>query len=305
VMKYQSVFKVLLPLIFGLALVAAGMGLFDQAPGHSYALTNFRGEQVTINGRGLYYWDTLSAAAQMQANDLITLVVGLPLLALGAWLAFRGSLRGQLLLTGTLGYFLYTYLSMCMLAAYNGLFLVYVALFGLSLYAFALSLMGVDVAALPGRFSARFPRGWVAGLLFLVGGFLLAAWLGRVVPELLNPQTPAALENATTRVMQAMVLALVAPLAVVGGVLLLRRQPWGYLLASVVVLKGLTLALAVSVMAINMTLAGVPDSLGFMAPFLVLTALNLVAGVVLLRNIQEITLKPQVVSLPQARTAAV
>jgi hypothetical protein len=54
-----------------------------------------------------------------------------------------------------------------------------------------------------------------------------------------------------------------------------------------------------------MTLAGVPDSLGFMAPFLVLTALNLVAGVVLLRNIQEITLKPQVVSLPQARTAAV
>src|SRR4029077_15965082 len=110
-------------------------------PGHSYALTNFRGEQVTINGRGLYYWDTLSAAAQMQANDLITLVVGLPLLALGAWLAFRDSLRGQVLLGGTLGYFLYTYLSMSMLAAYNGLFLAYVALFGLSLWAFALSLL--------------------------------------------------------------------------------------------------------------------------------------------------------------------
>jgi hypothetical protein len=292
-MKYQSVFKVLLPLIFVLALLAAGMGLFDQAPGHSYALTNFRGEQVTISGRGLYYWDTLSAAAQMQANDLITLVVGLPLLALGAWLALHGSLRGQLLLTGTLGFFLYTYLSMCMLAAYNGLFLVYVALFGLSLYAFALSLMSVDVAALPGHFSARFPRGWVAGLLFLVGGFLLAAWLGRVVPELLNPQTPAALENATTRVIQAMDLALVAPLAVVGGVLLLRRQPWGYLLASVAVLKGLTLALAVSAMAINMTLAGVPDSLGFMVPFLVLTSLNLAAGVVLLRSIQEPTLQPR------------
>ena len=115
---------------------------------------------MTINGRGLYYWDTLSAAVQMQANDLITLVVGLPLLALGAWLAFRGSLRGQRLLTGTLGFFLYTYLSLCMLAAYNGLFLVYVALFGLSMWAFALSLTGVDVAALPGHFAARFPRGY-------------------------------------------------------------------------------------------------------------------------------------------------
>ena len=32
-----------------------------------------------INGHGLYYYDTVSSVAQMQANDLITLVVGLPL----------------------------------------------------------------------------------------------------------------------------------------------------------------------------------------------------------------------------------
>jgi len=234
----------------------------------------------------LYYWDTLSSAAQVQANDLITLAVGLPLLGVAAWLAFRGSLRGQLLLAGTLAFFLYTYLSMCMLAAYNGLFLVYVALFWLSLWAFALSLMAVNVAELPQHFAARFPRGWVARLLFLVGGFLLMAWLGRVVPELLNPQTPAALENATSRVIQAMDLALVTPLAVVGGVLLLRRQPWGYRLAAVAVLKGLTMALAVSTMAINMALAGVPESLGLLVPFLVLTVLNLVGhpGMVLARR---------------------
>jgi len=226
--KYQSVLRWLIPFIFVLALFAAGMGLFDQTPGQPYALTSFRGEHVTINARGLYYWDTVSSAAQAQGNDLITLVVGLPLLAAGAWLAFRGSLRGQLLLTGTLAFFLYTYLSMCMLTAYNALFLVYVALFGLSLYAFALSLMAVDVAGLPRRFSARLPRGWIASLLFVVGGFLALAWLGRVAPELLNPQTPAALENATSRVIQAMDLALIVPLAVVGGVLLLRREPWGY-----------------------------------------------------------------------------
>lgn len=288
-MKYQSVLKWLIPLIFVLALFAAGMGLFYPAPGQPYALTSFRGEQVTINGQGLYFWDTVSSAAQMQGNDLITLVVGLPLLAVAAWLAFRGSLRGQLLLTGTLGFFLYTYMSMGMLTAYNGLFLAYVALFALSLYAFALSLMAVDVAELPRHFSPRFPRRSVAALLFAVGGFLALAWLGRVVPELLNPQTPAALENTTTRVIQAMDLALVAPLAVVGGVLLLRRHPWGYLLASVAVLKGLTLALAVSTMAINMALAGVPDSLAFMVPFLVLTALNLVAAVALLTNVKSLT----------------
>src|SRR5438045_9389824 len=58
-------------------------------------------------------------------------------------------------------------------------------------------------------------------------------------------EAPAALEN-TARVIQAMDLVLIAPLAVVGGFLLLRRQPWGYLLASVAVLKRLTMSLAVS-----------------------------------------------------------
>jgi hypothetical protein len=284
-MKNQSVLKWLIPVIFVLALFAAGMGLFYQTPGKSYALISFRGEHVTVNGHGLYFWDTVSSAAQQQGNDLITLVVGLPLLVVSSWLAFRGSLRGQLLLTGTLGFFLYTYMSMCMLTAYNGLFLVYVALFAVSLYAFALTFMAVDVAELPQHFSPGFPRGVVAGLLFLVGSFLLLAWVGRVVPELLNPQTPAALENTTSRVIQAMDLALVAPLALVGGVFLLRQRPWGYLLASVAVLKGLTMALAVSSMAVNMALLGVPDTIGILVPFLVLTGLNLVVGIVLLRNI--------------------
>ncbi len=284
-MKYQSALRWLIPLIGILALFASAKGLFYETPGQPYPLTSFRGEKVTINGHGLYYYDTVSSAAQMQGNDLITLVVGLPLLAVSAWLAFRGSLRGRLLLTGTLGFFLYTYMSMCMLTAYNALFLVYVALFTLGLYAFILSMLSFDLADLPQHFSARLPRGWIAVVLFMVGGFLFLAWIGRVVPELLQTQTPAALENTTTRVIQAMDLALIVPLAFLSGILLLRRSAWGYLLASVAVTKGLTMALAVSTMAINMSLKGVPESTAVMIPFLVLTLLNLVVAVVLIRNI--------------------
>ena len=76
----------------------------------SYPLTTFRGEQVTINARGSYYWDTVRTAAQMQANDLVTLALGLPLLAVSFFQPRRGSLRGRLLLTGTLGFTLYTYM---------------------------------------------------------------------------------------------------------------------------------------------------------------------------------------------------
>jgi hypothetical protein len=287
-MKNQSTLQWLIPPIFLLALFAASMGLFWQNPGEAYTYTNHRGETVTLNGRGLYVYDTLSTAAQMQGNDLITLVVGLPLLAISTWLAFKGSLRGRLLLTGTLGFFLYTYLSMSMLTAYNNLFLVYVTLFGLSLYAFILSMMSFDLARLPSHFSPRLPHGSIAALLFAVGGFLSLAWLGRIGSPLLNGTTPA-LENTTTLVIQAMDLALIMPLAFLAGVLLLRRNAWGYLLASVFVLKAATLGLGVSAMGINMALQGVPDSLAIVIPFLVITLLNLAATVALLKNITEET----------------
>ena len=197
----------------------------------------------------------------MQGNDLITLVVGLPLLVVSTWLAFRGSLRGRLLLTGTLGFFLYTYMSMSMLAAYNALFLVYVALFGLSLYAFILSMLSFDLTDLPRHFSARLPRGWIAGLLFFGRRLSCAGLAGAHRCRCLQGADPA-LENTTTLVIQAMDLVLIVPLACSAGVLLLRRSAWGYLLASVFVMKGITMGLAVSAMGINMALKGCPTAGG-------------------------------------------
>jgi hypothetical protein len=279
----NSALKWLIPLIFILALGAALAGIWP-GEGQPYQLTNFRGEEVAINARGLYYWDTVSMAAQQQGNDLVTLLVGLPLLAVSTWLTFRRSLRGRLLLTGTLGFFLYTYMSMSMLTAYNVLFLVYVALFSLSIYAFILSMLSFDLADLPHHFSAHLPRGWIAGLMFLVGGFLLLAWLGRIVPPLLQNQAPV-LENTTTLVIQAMDLGLIVPLAILSGILLLRRSPWGYLLTSVAMMKFLTMGLAVSTMSINMALKGVAENLGIMIPFLTITLLNLLMAMVLLKNI--------------------
>lgn len=282
-MNTISSLKWLVPLILVLSLVAAGAGVLP-GEGQPYPLTNFRGEQVTINARGLYYWDTVSSAAQTQANDLITLVLGLPLLALSFWLTLRGSLRGRLLLTGTLGFFLYTYMSMCFGTAYNRFFLVYVALFSLSLYAFILSMMSFDLKTLPQHFSKRLPRRGIAALFFFASAFLLMAWLGRIAPTLLQNQT-AALENTTSMFIQAMDLGMIVPLCILSGILLLRRSAWGYLLASVSMIKFLTLGLAVSVMGINMVRLGVPASPVELVIFPTITLVNAVMTVVLLKGI--------------------
>ena len=277
--------KWLVPLIFILALIAVLAGLWPAA-GSSYAITNFRGEQVTINARGLYYWDTLSAAAQMQANDLVVLLLGLPLLAVSFWLGLRGSLRGRLLLAGTLGFILYTYISMCFGAAYNALFLVYVALFGLSLYAFILTMLSFDLQTLPAHFSDKLPRGWMAGLLFFAAAFLSLAWLGRIAATF-QPGAIPALENTTSMFIQAMDLALIVPLCILAGILLLRRSAWGYLLASVGMLKFLSMGAAVSLMGFNIQRMGLPVSVVELFMFPAITLANLAMVLILLRNIRE------------------
>ena len=282
-MKTHTALKWLIPPILLLALVAAAAGLWP-GDGTSYALTTFRGEQVTINARGLYYWDTVSTAAQMQANDLVTLMLGLPLLVASFWLARRGSLRGRLLLTGTLGFFLYTYMSMCFGAAYNSFFLVYVALFGLSLYAFILSMMSFDLAALPARFSDRLPRRGIASVFFFTAAFLALAWLGRIAATFAPGAIPA-LENITSMFIQAMDLALIVPLCVLAAILLLRRSPWGYLLASVAVLKFVTMGLAVSLMGLNQARVGAPVSAVELVVFPIITLLNLALAVLLLKSV--------------------
>jgi hypothetical protein len=282
-MKYQNTLKWLIPLVFVLTLVATLAGLWP-AEGTPYPLTTFRGEQVTLNARGLYYWDTVSSAAQMQANDLVMLVFGLPLLAISFWLSLHNSLRGRLLLAGTLGFILYTYITMCFGAAYNPLFLVYVALFSLSLFALVLVMMSFDVASLPAHFSAQLPRGWIAALLFFAAGFLLLAWFGRIAATYPAGAIPA-LENTTSMFIQAMDLAIVVPLCVLSGILLLRRRPWGYLLASVGMLKFLILGTAVSVMGLNMLRVGVPVSAMELVIFPLIALANALMTGVLLKNI--------------------
>ena len=284
-MKYFSTLKWLIPLVFALTLLAALAGVWP-ATGTPYLLTNFRGEEVIINARGLYYWDTVSSAAQMQANDLVTLILGLPLLAISFWLTLRGSLRGRLLLAGTLGFILYTYITMSFGAQYNALFLVYVALFSLSLFAFVLVMMSFDIEELPAHFSENLPRGWIAGLLFFAAAFLSLAWLGRIAVTF-APDTLPALENTTSMFIQVMDLGIIVPVCVLSGILLLRRHPWGYLLASVGLTKFLTLGIAVSLMGLNMARVGVPVSAVELGVFPTIAIANLVMVTLLIRNIKD------------------
>src|SRR5512134_254020 len=174
-MKPNNIVIRLALLIIPLAVLAAGAGVFWQGSGEPYPFETLRGETVMIRGSGLYRYDTVNSSSQEIGTDVVTLLIGIPLLIAGIVLSRKGTLRGQLLLTGGLGYFLYTYGAMCFLTAFNPLFLVYVALFSLSLFGFILSMSNLDVDEVTRHISDGFPRRAIATYFIIVTVFLTLA----------------------------------------------------------------------------------------------------------------------------------
>src|SRR3954464_9950755 len=156
-------------LVAALAAVAAGVGLFRQGGSGPQSFTTLHGEVVRLYGRGLYRHDTLLLGAGNRGTDAVTLFLGIPLLVCAILLYRHGSLRGALLLTGMLAYILYVYASLALGAAYNESFLLSVALFSSSLFAFVRLLTSIDLAALPAHFSPRRPRRGVAAFMAVCG----------------------------------------------------------------------------------------------------------------------------------------
>jgi hypothetical protein len=244
-------------LIAVLAIVASGAGLFMN---------------------GLYKNDTKSGAAQEQGNDLVTLVLCVPLFAVSTYYAAKGSLRGRLVWTGMVFYFLYTYAMMSFMTAYNQLFLVYVAIYSISLYTFGASLVTLDVNLVK-QCLAGAPVRAAAAFMFLMGLTLTAMWLGTIVPPLLANETPALLETYTTMVIQAMDLGILVPLGLITGYLLLKRNAWGYALASVFLIKGATYGTAVLAMALFQVLNGIEVFVPFVLVLIALVALAIALNI--------------------------
>lgn len=286
-MKPNNIVIRLALLIIPLALLAAGAGVFWQGTGEPHPFETLRGETVMIRGHGLYRYDTVNSSSQELGQDIVTLLIGTPLLIAGIVLSRKGTLRGQLLLTGVLGYFLYTYASMCFLTAFNPFFLVYVALFSLSLFGFILSMKNLDVDEVASHIQDGFPRRAIATYFIIVAVFLTLAWLGLVASPSLTWTPPNGLESAITMVIQALDLGIIVPTAFITASLLIKKQAWGYALSSVMLLKILTMGAALISMIIVQFLAGVKIDPIVSIIFILISISGIIFGILALRNIRD------------------
>ena len=156
------------------------------------------------------------------SNDVVNLLIGLPILLGSMWLARRAKLIGLLLWPGALFFVLYNYIVYVFAMPLNVVFLLHLALVTLSLYTLIGLMAGIDGEAvqqrLAGSVPERFAGGIVAGLGLLFFLRAIAVMVGAIGSQTSIAETELAL----------LADFLTGPAWVIGGVLLWRRRQFGY-----------------------------------------------------------------------------
>lgn len=215
--------------------------------------------------------------AEARGWSAITLALAVPLGGLA--LARRGSLRGRLLLAGVLGYLVYTFLEFAVSPPFSALYLVYIATWAAALPALVGTLATLDLAVVADAFGARAPRLPVALFGFAFAAVLGLGWLRGIVDDTLAgafgyPQGAAAVSH----VVHALDLGMQVPLGLATGWLLLRREPAGFVVASLaMVMAGLMALSLVAMVGVASLTAGEP--LIGVAPFVVVAAIAVALAV--------------------------
>jgi hypothetical protein len=82
-------------------------------------------------------------------------------------------------------------------------------------------------------------------------------------------------------------LGIVVPLSIMSGILLMKKNNYGYLLSSVVIIKGVSLLTSLSFMIISLLLSGVSVNIIEIVLFGSLNIFTIICFLILLKNIKK------------------
>ncbi|MBB5180015.1 hypothetical protein HNQ44_001439 [Planomicrobium koreense] len=236
---------------------------------------------------GLYRDNELVVSA-WQGNDLVTLFVVVPMLLVSLFFSLRGAKKGRLFWMGSLWYMVYNYMFYLFGAAFNAFFLLYAALFVFSICTLVLALLQTDVQEFSRSFSEKLPYKTVSLFMLLFAALLGGMWIALSLSFVFTGQVHESITQTghPTAVVFAVDLTLLIPSMIVGGVLLWRKNRWGPVVGSVVLVKATAYGLALIIMtAMSYRNTAVIDP--FIPLWVALTLGCSIALVLLMRNIKR------------------
>lgn len=197
------------------------------------ALLSLSGSVIALTVGQIYAKLTPFFLPQALAQDVANLIVVSPVCLILVVLALRGSLRAYLLWLGVLMFTVYNYVLYTISIPFGALFLLWVGVFGLSIFALIGGVTAVNHHAVAKRFANQNAVMVVAWVLIVSALLFSLLWFSEDVPALMAGNTPKSLTDVDwlTNPVHVLDLGFFLPAAFLTGALLLKRQPLGYTLA--------------------------------------------------------------------------
>jgi len=253
------------------------------------AMLAIAGSVVGLTQPTIYARLTPVFLPQALAQDVANLAIASPAMLTLAALALRGSLRAYLLWLGVVTFTVYNYFIYTFSVPFGPLFLLWVAVLGLCIYAMIGGVAAANHQAVRERCTSRRPVQVVAWFLIVTAVFFAFLWLSEDIPALLvgrMPQTATDMALPTNPV-HILDLAFFLPAVVAIGIMLLRQRPLGYTVAPAMIVFLILTGVPILLTPVVQSLRGEVAAWGVVGPIGTLTGVLLAVLVWLMSSMRN------------------
>jgi hypothetical protein len=237
--------------------------------------------------KSIYARETPTWAVQALGQDATNIVVIVPTILVTAYLTgSKHSFKAFLVWIGAMITLAYTYAIACFDVHFNSLFLVYVAILGLSLYTLLGSLIRTDLKGLATRFSGR--RTGPVSIFLIILAFLIGfLWLSEDVPAILAGTIPQTVTQNVlpTNPVHVLDLALTLPGMLATGILLWRKSVIGFVAAVPLIVFSVLTGLVIIASIVASIIQGVSTNITFAIFVAIIAFVSLIMGILFLQEI--------------------
>jgi hypothetical protein len=237
--------------------------------------------------KSLYARETMSWTVQAYGQDIANIVAAAALF-IAVYFVSKGSVKAFLVWIGVVIALIYPYIIYAFAIHFNSLFLVYVAIVGLSFYTLVGSLMHLHLDNLQPSFAATTKARPVSVFLLLVAVLFALLWLSEDIPALLIGKIPQTVMESglLTSPVHVLDLGLYLPAMIITAILLWRRKLLGYILAIPLLVFNILTGIGIVAAQFAASSKGLAASLGVELFIAAIVVVSLVLCVLFLREVK-------------------
>ena len=257
--KRKPLFKVLDILIVILLLIVTIIGICSFNTSHSYEFVNQYGDSIQMWGAGIYAHDSYFKAPIFIGSDFTILLFVVPLSIVTFLRVLKEqSIENYICSFGVVSLLLYYSASLAFGVTYNGLHLVYIALFGVCFFSACMLLAKLHtVGVRQGKVCTyHFTKG-IKVFLIVAGISLFVAWLPDIIMSITSRTSLELIEVYTTEITYVLDMGIISPLMFITYYLIRHEDFIGYVLLRMIFKICMCIGIMLPIQSVFQLLAGI------------------------------------------------